>query len=77
MIGMMQIIIYMLAFYMVLKGLELVQIALASGRTDRKPLFILGGVVLAACVIAAGAFVALGNEQAKSVSRSTSSYSPY
>ena len=56
MVGMLQIIAYLLAFYLVVKGIEILQIALASQRVQR------GGI------IAAIAFVHLQDQQAMSVS---------
>ena len=76
MAGMLQITTYLLCFYLVVKGIEVLQIALASGRTNRRPMIVLGGATLAACVLAALAFATLQDEQAESISSSMSS-SPY
>lgn len=73
MAGMIQIITYMMAFYLVLKGVEILQIGLASGRPSRKGLVILGSLTLVACVLAAFAFVAMQDEQANSIASSMSS----
>jgi len=70
MAGMLQIITYLLAFYLIIKGIEILQIALASNRQSRGPIIILGTMVLIACIIAAGGFVFMQDEQAKSLSRS-------
>ena len=59
MAGMLQITTYLLCFYLVVKGIEVLQIALASGRTNRRPMIVLGGATLAACVLAALAFATL------------------
>ena len=72
MIGMLQIITYLLSFYLVVKGIEILQIALASGRERRKPLIIIGAIVLAACIIAACGFVTMQELQVKSIGSSTS-----
>lgn len=42
MAGMLQIMTYMMAFYLVLKGVEILQIGLASNRSSRKGLIVLG-----------------------------------
>ena len=48
MAGMLQIITYLLAFYLVVKGVEILQIALASNRQDRSGIIALGVLALAA-----------------------------
>lgn len=69
MVGMIQIITYMLAFYFVLKGVEILQIGLASARNDnRRMLKGIGAAAIVATVIAAFAFVGLQDKQAVSVS---------
>jgi hypothetical protein len=67
MVGMLQILTYLLAFYLVVKGFEVLQIALASPRPDRTGILILGFVILAVCILAAGSFVAMQDHQAASV----------
>jgi len=69
MAGMLQILTYMLAFYMVLKGVEILQIALASNREKRGGIIAIGALTLMACILAAFAFVALQDGQAESLSR--------
>jgi hypothetical protein len=76
MIGMLQILTYLLCFYLVVKGLEVLQIALASSRPNRTPLIILGALTLVACIIAAFVFVGLQDSQAVSSAGAASS-SPY
>ena len=66
MIGMLQILTYILAFYLVVKGFEVLQIALASPRPDRVGIILLGFLVLGACVVAAIGFVAMQESQAAS-----------
>jgi hypothetical protein len=68
-VGMLQILTYMLAFYLVLKGLEILQIALASSRPEeeRSRIVSWGTIVLIACVIAAIVFVAMQDHQAARV----------
>jgi uncharacterized membrane protein len=64
---MLQIITYLLAFYLVVKGLEVLQIALASSRQHRAAMIALGVIVLIACAIAALAFVVMQDKQAVSL----------
>jgi hypothetical protein len=67
MAGMLQIITYLLAFYLVIKGFEVLQIGLASNRPNRTGLIVLGLLVLGACVIAAIAFTAWQDHQAAAI----------
>jgi len=67
MAGMIQILTYMLAFYLVVKGIEILQIALASNREHRSGIIALGVVVLIACVGAAVLFAAWQDQQAVSI----------
>lgn len=69
MAGMLQIITYLLAFYLVIKGIEILQIALASNREEKGGIIALGWVVLISCLFAAVGFVTMQNEQAQSLSR--------
>jgi uncharacterized membrane protein len=73
MAGMLQIITYVLCFYLVVKGIEVFQIGLASTREDRRNLLTIGTVVLVACVLAALTFVSMQDQQAQSLSKSMSS----
>lgn len=68
MAGMLQVLTYMLGFYMILKGLEILQIALASNRERRGGVILIGVLTLAACCYAAYTFVVMQNEQAISLS---------
>ena len=70
MAGMLQIITYVLAFYLVMKGVEILQIALASPRQDRGGIVALGLVALVACVVAAVVFINWQDQQASSLSAS-------
>ena len=70
MAGMLQIITYLLCFYLVVKGLEVLQIGLASNRPNRAGPVTFGVCVLIACMVAAGAFITKQDEQAGSLSRS-------
>lgn len=69
MAGMLQIITYLLAFYLVIKGVEILQIGLASNREKRTGLIILGVLALVACLIAGAGFVTMQDEQAQSLNR--------
>lgn len=68
MVGMIQILTYLLAFYLVVKGIEILQIALASNREKRGGIILLGVLTLIACVIAAITFVYMQDQQAMSIS---------
>lgn len=70
MAGMLQILTYLLCFYLVVKGVEILQIGLASGRADRRPVIILGALTLVACVLAALVFVNMQDSQAHMMSAS-------
>lgn len=77
MAGMLQIITYLLAVYLVVKGIEVLQIALASPRTDRRGIIALGAFTLVACVIIAFVLVGMQDEQAASLSRTATGYPSY
>jgi type VI protein secretion system component VasK len=59
-----RVCVYLLAFYVVIKGIEILQIALASPRQDRSWIIVLGVLVLGACIITAFVFVAMQDYQA-------------
>ncbi|HXR91085.1 MAG TPA: hypothetical protein VN750_12500 [Steroidobacteraceae bacterium] len=69
MAGMLQILTYLLSFYLVIKGVEILQIALASTREKRAGIITFGAIVLFACIIAAIAFSTAQDNQAQSMSR--------
>jgi uncharacterized membrane protein HdeD (DUF308 family) len=72
MAGMLQIITYLLAVYLIVKGIEVLQIALASSREQGRSAIVgIGVITLVGCVLAAGYFVTMQDEQAKSMSRSS------
>ncbi len=56
MVGLMQIIIYMLAVYLVFKGIEIFQIALMSNRSDRTLGMLLGIGCIVVAMLAGGGF---------------------
>ena len=72
MAGMLQILTYILAFYLVVKGMEILQIAVASNREKRDGIIAIGVLMLIVCIVAAGGFV----QQATSVGRTTNAPSP-
>jgi uncharacterized membrane protein len=76
MAGMLQIITYLLAFYLVIKGVEILQVGMASSRQNRGILLAVGCVSLAACVAAAAFFVFLQDEQARALSSSMATSLP-
>lgn len=69
MAGMLQILTYLLAFYLVIKGIEILQIGLASNRDSRVLLIIIGILTLILCVGAAFTFVDMQDRQARSMSQ--------
>ena len=70
MAGMLQIITYLLSLYLVIKGIEILQIALASNREHRGGIILIGILTLAVCVVAALGFSWMQDQQAKSMSQS-------
>jgi len=68
MAGMLQILTYLLAFYLVVKGVEILQIALASKRESRSGMIVFGAITLAVCIVAALVFVSMQDNQASSLS---------
>lgn len=67
MIGMLQVITWLGGLYLIVKGIEVLQIGLASSRPDRKPLIIIGLVTLGICVCGAVFIVQAQDEQAAAV----------
>lgn len=70
MAGMLQIITYLLGVYLIFTGVEILQIALMSPREDRTAGLMIGGIMLAASVVAAIGFSVWIDNQAASLSRS-------
>ncbi len=72
MLGMMQIMIWLLCVYLVFKGVEIFQIGLTSARTDgaRKIGITLGAVMIGAAIVASIAFFVLEESMAAQVSES-------
>lgn len=76
MVGMLQILTYMLAFYLVIKGFEILQIGLASNRQDRSGVITIGILLLIVCCVGAVGFVAMQDTQARSVGTSSTPQLP-
>lgn len=70
MAGMLQILTYLLSFYLVIKGIEILQIGLASSRPSRKGVVVFGSFVLLACIFAGIGFSTMQDKQAESMQRS-------
>lgn len=72
MAGMLQIITYLLGIYLVVKGIEVLQIGLASSREKRSGLVVIGLLTFCGCVFSAWTLVQMQDSQASSMSRQTS-----
>jgi hypothetical protein len=70
MAGMLEILTYLLCLYPVVKGVEVLQIALASTRPKRGGIIAMGAVTLVVCIAAAIVFAVLQTDQAESLSHS-------
>lgn len=68
MAGMLQILTYLLSIYLVVKGIEVLQIGLASGRERRSGLIWLGALTLVGCIVAGVGFSAMQDKQAEDMS---------
>ena len=68
MAGMLQVLTYLLCFYLVIKGVEVLQIALASTREKRGVVLAIGALTLTACVVGAAVFTQMQDSQAQSIS---------
>jgi hypothetical protein len=71
MAGMLQILTYLLSFYLVIKGIEVLQIGLASGRPNRGGMVVFGALTLCACLAGAIGFSTMQDNQAMSMSKSS------
>ena len=67
MAGMLQIITYLLAFYLVVKGVGILQLALTSSREKRGGVIALGVLVLIACIAVGAVLVTMQDAQARSL----------
>lgn len=72
MVGMIQILTYLLAFYLVIKGLEILQMGLTSNRADRGGVIFFGAIILFVCIVAAITFVDMQDKQAMVMSQKSS-----
>lgn len=68
MVGMLQIITYLLCVYLVFKGFEILQIGLASAREDRAAPLLIGVIFVLVSLVAAYSFWKMVDAQASSVS---------
>jgi hypothetical protein len=69
MIGMLQIMTYLLCVYLVYKGFEILQIALMSSRENRTIGIVLGSIAVVGSLMASAVFTYMIDAQARSVSR--------
>jgi uncharacterized membrane protein len=69
MAGMLQIITYLLSFYLVMKGVEILQIGLASNKEKKRLLIWIGILSLLTCIIAAYLFCGIQDMQAEYMSK--------
>ena len=67
MVGLMQIMIYMLSVYLVFKGVEIFQIALMSVRSNRTGGMIIGILAVAIAIVAAAGFSFWADQVAASI----------
>jgi uncharacterized membrane protein HdeD (DUF308 family) len=74
MVGMIQILIYLLGVYLIFKGIEIFQIALMSNRPNRAFGLIVGIVAIMASIFLAISFSYMGDKQAASMNTSSSVY---
>lgn len=68
MVGMLQIITYLLCVYLIYKGFEIFQTALMSPRENRTAGIIIGVLAIIISVIAALSFISMIDTQARSIS---------
>ena len=69
MVGMLQIMTYLLCVYLVYKGFEILQIALMSNRENRTLGIVLGSIAVVGSLMASAIFTYMIDAQASSVSR--------
>jgi len=68
MVGMLQIITYLLCVYLVFKGFEIFQLALVSAREDRRAALAIGIIAIVISFLASAFFTSMIDAQATSVS---------
>jgi hypothetical protein len=76
MVGMLQILTYLAALYLVVKGIEVLQIGLASTPPSRGGVVAIGVATLVLCLSGAVLFVVMQDAQATRVGRTTQSLTP-
>ena len=76
MIGMLQIITYLLCVYLVFKGFEIAQLAITSSRENRAAAFVVGILAVVVSICAAGYFVVAIDSQATAVSQHSTTPTP-
>ena len=67
MLGMLQIIVYLLCIHLFFKGIEIFQIALASSREDNRSSLVLGTIMLAASILIGVGFALWSDNFAASI----------
>lgn len=72
MVGMLQIITYLLCIYLVFKGVEILQIALSSHHEKKDVIIAIGVIAVVASILTGYYFYEWINEMASSVSNSSS-----
>ena len=73
MIGMLQIMTYLLCVYLIFKGFEILQIALASAREHKSGIIVIGVLAVLIAFAASSYFTKMIDAQAAAVSNRTSS----
>ena len=76
MIGMLQIITYLLCVYLVFKGFEIAQLAITSARENRAAAFVIGIFAIVVSICAARYFVVAIDSQATAVSQHSTPSAP-
>ena len=71
---MLQILTYLLGMYLVVKGVEVLQIALASNRDNRAGTIVIGLLTLLGCIVGAVTFIDMQDKQAQSIGRNMPSF---
>jgi len=70
MVGMIQILTYLLAVYLVFKGFEILQIAVMSNRESRTGGIVIGALAVVVAIGTALFFVNMADTQASSIANS-------
>lgn len=67
MVGMLQVMTWLGGLYLIVKGIEVLQIGIASNRESRKLPIVIGVATLALCVAGAVLLIQAQDEQAASI----------